>query len=160
MIRSHSQSHPQSHVHPALPKPVLLGAAALVAFVFATTGAARLTGVGRQVTQDAPIVDVAALSFVDRDDGSILVREEPRGDAIATIAPETNGFLRSTLRGLVRERRRAGVDSPVPFTLSSRRDGAIEIADPATGRRVELTAFGPTNSGAFAALLDARRRIR
>ncbi|MFY7781768.1 MAG: photosynthetic complex assembly protein PuhC, partial [Tagaea sp.] len=40
-----------------------------------------------------------------------------------------------------------------PFRLSMWRDGSLVLDDPATGRRVDLRAFGATNRDAFARLL-------
>ncbi len=76
------------------------------------------------------------------------------GHLIDTVAPETNGFLRGTLRALVRERRQYGVGDEVPFRLLRGADGSLILYDPAIGRRLDLRAFGPTNAGAFASLLN------
>ena len=37
--------------------------------------------------------------------------------------------------------------------LIGRADGRLTLADPATGARIDLEAFGPTNAGVFARLL-------
>jgi putative photosynthetic complex assembly protein len=71
------------------------------------------------------------------------------------VAPGTNGFLRGTLRGLARERKREGLDGTVPFRLSQTRAGHLLLTDPATGRFVDLGSFGPTNAAVFARLLTA-----
>jgi len=43
----------------------------------------------------------------------------------------------------------------VPFHLALHVDGRLTLEDPVTARTIELEAFGPTNSGAFARLLPA-----
>ena len=69
-----------------------------------------------------------------------------------------NGFLRGTLRGLARERKRQGVGAEQPFRLIGRADGRLTLEDPATGRRVDLESFGPTNAAVFAQMLMAKGR--
>jgi len=69
---------------------------------------------------------------------------------LAVLEPGEGGFVRSTLRSLVRERRRQGVGDGPPFEVSIPGPGQVLLADPATGRRVPLEAFGPTNAAAFA----------
>ena len=63
------------------------------------------------------------------------------------------GFLRGALRVMARERRMRGLGGEAPFELVGRADGRLTLLDPATGQRIDLEAFGPTNAGAFAALL-------
>jgi putative photosynthetic complex assembly protein len=77
--------------------------------------------------------------------------------ATAGTAPSfgTNGFVRGVLRGLARERRLNDVGAQPPFQLTRWSDGRLSLDDPATGRRIDLVAFGPTNAGAFAQLLTA-----
>jgi hypothetical protein len=41
----------------------------------------------------------------------------------------------------------------VPFQLALHTDGRLTLVDPAINRTIELEAFGPANSGAFARLL-------
>jgi hypothetical protein len=61
---------------------------------------------------------------------------------------------------LARERRRSGLDAATPFLLGTSRDAVIWLEDPATGRRIGLNAFGPTNAGAFAEFFAAQRRSK
>jgi len=136
---------------------VLLGAGALIAFSFLAAAMAHYSGVGTQQLPAAQITETLRLSFEDQDDGSILVRNAADGAAIYSVAPGTNGFIRSTLRGLARERRRSGFDAATPFLLGTSHDGVIWLEDPATGRRIGLNAFGPTNAGAFAEFFAAQR---
>jgi putative photosynthetic complex assembly protein len=78
---------------------------------------------------------------------------------LAVLDPGTNGFVRGVLRGLARERRRQGLGSEIPFHLAQRADGRLTLVDPATERVIDLKAFGPTNTQAFARLLEARDEI-
>jgi putative photosynthetic complex assembly protein len=60
------------------------------------------------------------------------------------------GFLRGTLRAVVRERKLRGLVSNEPLQLISRADGRLTLLDPATGSRLDLESFGPTNAAVFA----------
>ena len=53
------------------------------------------------------------------------------------------------------ERKRQGIDDVIPFTLIGRADGRLTLLDTATGRRVDLASFGPTNAAVFARILAA-----
>ena len=50
----------------------------------------------------------------------IDVRRADTGQVVHSVAPETNGFLRGTMRGLARERKRMGVGPELPFDLIGR----------------------------------------
>jgi putative photosynthetic complex assembly protein len=137
------------------PRAPLYTAIALVLLSLTTVTAVRLTGSASSFASMAPAVEVRELHFTDRSDGGIDVTDARSGRVIEVIAPGTNGFLRSTLRGLARERKRQELGPEVPFRLSGRSDGRLTLEDPATGRYVDLEAFGPTNAGVFARLLLA-----
>lgn len=137
-----------------VPRGPLIASALLIGTVIVAVAAVRLTGVGASVALDAPAVSERALQFQDSDDGGIVVTDAVTHTPIEKIDPGTNGFLRSTLRGLVRERKRQGLGPEQPFRLVAHADGRLTLIDPATDRRVDLEAFGPTNVAAFAQLLE------
>lgn len=94
------------------------------------------------------------LRFEDRADGAVLIYDARAASPFDVVQGE-NGFLRGTLRGLARTRRSEGLDSAEPFHLAAWSDGRLTLDDPATGRHVELEAFGSTNAAVFARLLPA-----
>jgi len=145
---------------PRFPRGPLLGAAALVGAALLTVALVRVTGVGISHVPDAPAVTEREFRFEDRTDGSIAIRETRGNRVVETVAPGTNGFLRGTLRGLARERKRQGLGPEIPFQLIGRADGRLTLADPATGRRVDIESFGPTNAAVFAALLMPGRPLQ
>jgi putative photosynthetic complex assembly protein len=98
---------------------------------------------------DASPVAQRALRFLDRTDGGIAIVDAATGDTLDTVHGE-QGFLRGTLRGLVRERKRRGDSADAPLELIARADGRLTLADPLTGRRIDLESFGPTNAAVFA----------
>ena len=115
---------------------------------------------GRVVNATTPapaarVVDSRDLRFEDRADGAVLVFDGQATQPFEVVTGE-NGFLRGTLRGLARTRRSEGVDASTPFHLLAWSDNRLTLDDPATGRHVELEAFGYTNEAVFARLLPGK----
>ena len=135
---------------PTLKLPVT-AAAALVLAALLGAGAVRLSGISIS-EPDAAAVATRELRFVDRSDGSIDVFDARSQALVETVRGEA-GFVRGALRGLARERKRSGIGAEPPFTLVARADGRLTLIDPSTHRRVDLEAFGPTNSAEFARML-------
>lgn len=143
-------SSPPIARHPHWP---LAAAGALALASIAAVAAVRLSGLTIHVP-DAPTVRESALRFIDQPDGSIAVLDGDSGRLVDRVTGES-GFVRGTLRGLARERKRSGIGAEQPFRLVAHADGRLTLLDPATGRRVDLESFGPTNARAFAHMLSA-----
>jgi putative photosynthetic complex assembly protein len=136
------------------PRGPLLGAAALMGFALVSVAASRATGVGETRLPPSPTVESRNLHFEDRDDGAVMVLAADGERRVVAVVPAgTNGFLRGVLRGLARDRRLEGIGTEPPFRLSRHSDGRLSLTDAATGRDIELDAFGPTNVQAFSKLL-------
>ena len=142
--------------HPPFPRAPLIGAAALIALAIALAIAGRM-GAAFDDRPTAAAVMSRDLLFQDRTDGAVVVMDA-RDPAvpIAVMAPGTNGFLRATLRGLARVRLRENEGQTTPFRLTEWADGRLTLEDLATGRWVEMEAFGITNETVFARLLTAK----
>lgn len=153
---SQLSSAEENRRHDGVPRGVLCGAAVLIGFALFATSFARRTDVGTLHMPAARAVETLALRFDDQTDGSVAVREVD-GRVIYVVQPGAYGFIRSTLRGLARERRRADLDATTPFVLTRWSDGTVSLEDPDNRRRVNLDAFGPDNVRAFAQLFDERR---
>lgn len=150
-----------------LPRGTLVIAGALVVFALGATSIARITGTPpaaspvalRAAGKIAPVAS-RSLRFLDRADGAVLIQDAGTGGTASIIAAgEKTGFIRGVMRGLARDRRARGIGDAPPFTLTLWRDGELSLTDSATGRSIELTAFGSTNRAAFAALLPAARPV-
>jgi len=101
-----------------------------------------------------PVLDERQLDFEDTELGQVLVRDASSGELIATIEPGQSGFVRSTLRGLVRARRQhGGTLDTRPFILQQRANGQLLLVDPVTDQVVDLWAFGQSNARIFAGYL-------
>ena len=140
-----------------LPVLPLAAMAALVLSSLVGVSLVRLAGISAVQQADAATYSARQLRFQDQDDGSIQVLDARDGALLDTVAPGSNGFLRSTMRGLVRERKRQSLGPETPFELLGRVDGRLTLVDPGTGRRIDLESFGPTNAAVFARLLTAGR---
>ncbi|KQU47363.1 phosphonoacetaldehyde methylase [Sphingomonas sp. Leaf339] len=146
-----------------LPRGTLVIAGGLVAFALAATSIVRIAHVPaaaspvamRAENHIAPVAS-RTLRFLDRADGAVVIEDvNTRRTAAVIHAGEKTGFIRGVMRGLARERRAHGIGDAPPFTLTSWHDGELSLTDTATGRSIELTAFGSSNRAAFAALLGA-----
>lgn len=135
-----------------LPRLPLFALSLLIVLTLAGTAAVRWTGVSARAP-DAPALHARQLRFADRPDGAVAVYDAGDGRLLDTLQGE-QGFLRGALRALARERRLRGIGAAPPFELSARADGRLMLADPSTGERLDLEAFGPTNAGVFARLLS------
>jgi putative photosynthetic complex assembly protein len=148
-------SDPFGHSVPRLP---LAGAGALVLVSLIAVATMRLAGAPPLTVAPSPVTAERQLHFSDAAGGGVDVIDSRTGERIAHLAPGADGFIRATLRSLVRERRLRQLGPEAPFVLASHADGRLTLADPATGRSVNLEAFGPDNAGAFARLLAAPAR--
>ncbi|WP_438274295.1 photosynthetic complex assembly protein PuhC [Nitrobacter sp.] len=139
-----------------VPRGAILGAAALIGFSLVVASVSRLTGIGTVRADYAKVVQSVSVRFEDRADGGVAVIA-PRSGAVVGIVPAgTDGFVRTVLRSLAFDRQRYGVDAEPAFVIAKWSDGHSTIEDPATGRRVDLGAFGAVNMGAFEHVIAMR----
>jgi putative photosynthetic complex assembly protein len=129
------------------PQWVLYFAAGLMAFSLIAVGLVRITGNGPDQRAAAPVLK-RALVFKDQNDRGVRVEDGVTGETLTVLHGE-QGFVRGTLRALTRERYSRGLGSTEPFELIARVDGRVTLFDPATGQRVDLASFGPTNTAEF-----------
>ncbi|GAB5348289.1 photosynthetic complex assembly protein PuhC [Alteriqipengyuania sp. 357] len=148
------------HDAPVLKVPLaLIAGIAVLAILLAASVSFGL--VGRDAVPQASRIAAGtqetarrSLYFHDAPDGAVLVSDAATGEAIARVEPGTGGFVRSTMRGLVLVRKRAGIGPDTPFELTGWEDGGLTLSDPATGESRELVGFGESNRAAFAVLLE------
>ncbi len=142
-----------AHTHnQTVPRSALIAAGCLMAFTIAAAAVGRIGGAESLIPTSSPVA-VRDLRFVDRTDGGVDVFDAVGKQPSTLVAPGSDAFLRATLRGLAQNRKRQHLTEDVPFRLTSWADGRLTLDDPATGRHVELEAFGRTNAAAFARLL-------
>ena len=146
-----------------LPRGTVVTAGALVLFALAATATVRIAHLPvaaspaavRASAHEVPL-STRNLRFADRADGAVVITDADHGDTAMIIAPgQQTGFIRGVMRGLARDRRTRGIGHQPPFQLSLWPDGQLSLTDTATGRSIELTAFGSTNRASFLPLLKA-----
>jgi putative photosynthetic complex assembly protein len=146
-----------------LPRGALVIACSLVLFSLAVTTIVRVGNIAPSASPAAlrvagHIAPVASrsLRFTDRADGAVVITDVTNGQVAGMVEPGTkSGFIRGVMRGLARDRRMRGIGDQPPFTLTLWKDGELSLVDTATGRALEVTAFGTTNRADFAALLPS-----
>ncbi|MES2195184.1 MAG: photosynthetic complex assembly protein PuhC [Pseudomonadota bacterium] len=145
---------------PVVPKGGVFAAAALVLFALASVTTARLTGVGEVRMTPPAAVESRDLQFADGKNGTVLVYDARDHELVDTLAPGSNGFVRVVLRGLARERKLGAIGAESPFRLTRYVNGQITLTDTATGKQIDLDAFGSSNTEAFARLMNLRGRAK
>jgi putative photosynthetic complex assembly protein len=148
---------PDPDVHRKTRRAIALLGIALLACV-AAVAAARLGGYEPEAVDYGSATASARLGFSDIGAGAVRIYDWESGVDLRILAPGEGSFVRGVLRSLVRERRSRGLLTEDPFTISRYEGGSLILEDPLTGQRIELQAFGPSNAGAFAALLAATRQ--
>lgn len=141
----------------------LLGMAALAAASLVLTAWVRWASPADRrpsPTEGLQVAEQLEVRFIDLSDGAVAVERVSDGRRISELAVGEGGFVRATLRSLVRERPRDG--SPQerlqPFRLQRTAQGQLWLVDPASGRSLDLKAYGETNRKAFADLFLASER--
>ena len=150
------------HHDPTVPRGALIGAAILLLFVIALTGAVRFglipkaadPSVTRAAAQVMPAQE-RSLRFIDRADGAVVVSDATSGETVTVVPFGQGGFLRATMRRMAKTRIAAGIGAEPPFTLTRWENGALSLRDPATGRDAEIYGFGPDHTKSFADMLVA-----
>lgn len=149
----------------AIHKVPLIMAGAVAAICIGMTAAVSLGFVDRtsvpsevRAAQGVAATDTRRIQFYDEEDGTVRVEDAESGDVIASFAPATGGFVRSSVRSLVHERRIRGIGRATPFDLIEYDNGALQLSDTTTGKAVELASFGADNRAVFAAMLKKETR--
>ena len=137
----------------AFTRPVLAGFFAVISIAIAVAAAGRMNPTSSGPT--GPILISRDLRFEDGADGSVIIREAGQERPIQILTGE-QGFLRGTMRGLVRYRKAEGLGPEMPFRLTAWANGRLTIDDLATSRQLDLSAFGPMNTEVFGKLLTAQ----
>jgi putative photosynthetic complex assembly protein len=148
-----SLARPDPQRRPAIACAALLGVA-LVLVAFGRGGDA-----GRTI-DPASVVHTVPLAFNDLPDGTVVAVNAHTGRELRRIAPGEGGFIRVTMRSFAAERVNRGFGREEPFDLIRMSDGDLLLSDRVTGRVMLLDAFGPSNEGVFAQLMEDGRIVQ
>jgi putative photosynthetic complex assembly protein len=143
-----------------VPKPVLVGAGLLIVSTLVFVGSVQYDkhlhhrGNAPEIDFGRPIV-TRLLRFVDARDGvnafggHVTVFDAKTGAELPQLR-ENDGFVRTVLNSLAYERTKEGGESAAPvFALTAWTGGPLTLSDTATGKRVEVSEFGPDNEAKF-----------
>jgi putative photosynthetic complex assembly protein len=143
-------TRPDPQKRPAIACGMLLAAAVLLVAFGRTDHTPR-------AIDEATVRDRLELTFRDLPDGTVVAVNATDGAEIERIAPGEGGFIRVTMRSFASERTSRGLPKEPPFDLVRLDDGDLVLTDKLTSRVMLLNAFGPSNEGVFAQLLDKGR---
>ncbi len=148
--------------HEAFPRGALIAAAGLVSFSLVATILGNHAGLGNhlgRVASTIPPISAPArevsLAFADQTDGSVQVKDFASGRVLGVLPAGSDGFVRGVMRGMAHERMAHHITSGPGFHLVEGTDRRVVLEDPATGRRIDLNAFGDINLKAFSRFLPA-----
>lgn len=131
-----------------------MAASAVVVFALLAATVGRFADVGITALPDGAVPALTRdLQFEDQPDGSLAVVSSPDGQLVHVVEPGNGGFVRGVLRGLGRDRKLRGIGPEPVFRLTRWEDGRLSLTDTATGVRIDLEPFGPTNLESFAVML-------
>lgn len=154
-------SHAAQH-DPTVPRAAIIGAAVILLFTMALTGAVSLGLIPKsadptltRAAQNISPVQTRQLRFADRADGAVVVSDANSGETVKVIEFGQGGFVRATMRRMAKVRAAAGIGAEPPFKLVLWENGALSLTDPETGRDAEIHGFGPDHSKVFAEMLKA-----
>ncbi|MFO1151812.1 MAG: photosynthetic complex assembly protein PuhC [Alsobacter sp.] len=142
------------------PRWPLYSALALIGFSIAATFVSNTWDIGTVKTPVTYPLEIRDVRFLVADDDTITVLDGAGGETIKVIAPNTEGFIHGSLRGLSRDRKLRGLAYDLPYRIIRWDDGRLTLSDTATGMRVQLDPFGPTNAAAYAQFLEGRSVTR
>lgn len=87
--------------------------------------------------------------FIEQPDGGLSVVETATGRVFDHLAEGENGFLRTMIRVIRRDIHRTEATISMPFRIEAWQDYRVTMTDTATGRLIDLRAFGPANGEVF-----------
>ncbi len=140
--------------------PIIMMGALMVATLALTAsvsfGFFERQSIPSEARADAGTMSVAtrSLLFFDEPDGTVRVEDAFSGEVVGSFGPGTGGFVRSSVRSLVHQRRIRQIGRATPFELIEWDDGGLTLRDTTTGGTVELANFGADNRKVFADMLE------
>ena len=155
IVREYEEDEFAVHRVPLIMIGVLL-AAVLALSASVSLGWFERQAIPAEARADAGTMSIAtrSLVFFDEPDGTVRVEDAFSGEEVGSFGPGTGGFVRSTMRSLVHQRRINGIGRATPFELIEWDNGGLTIRDTETGSSVELASFGADNRKVFADMLD------
>tara|TARA_B100001939_G_scaffold118951_2_gene103256 strand:- start:1749 stop:2225 length:477 start_codon:yes stop_codon:yes gene_type:complete len=128
---------------------------ALIIGVLALVSYATFTGRTPSATVPQGNVVKSRLIIIEAENTGAVRIFTADGELIADLSAKQGGFISSIDRSLRRQRVVADLPKSGPVLLTLDDLNRLKISDPQSGWSADLMAFGSSNIGAFAMLLDA-----
>ena len=128
---------------------------ALIIGVLALVTYATFTGRTPSAVVPEGAVVKSRLILIQAEDSGAARIFTAEGKLIADLSAKQGGFISSIDRSLRRKRVVANLPQSGPVLLTLDDLNRLKISDPQSGWSADLMAFGKSNIGAFAMLLDA-----
>ena len=135
------------------PKAALYGAAAVIFTSLALVTTARLTGYMENVDPGGTQAFTRDVIFKTSDNGIIAIEDAATGRPLGEFPVSENRFVRVVMSSLKFERDGANAADNSPYRIVRWEDGRVSVADPVSGRSIELAAFGRNQVATFENLL-------
>lgn len=145
--------------HMLIPRGFLIAAVGLIIVSMVMALTARVTNIGAARAVAPTTIETVDLRIEDRDEGQLAVIDARSDRVLKIVPPGQDGFIRVAISGLAFDRRARGVASSEHFRLGRAQDGSYWLHDLATGRFLQLEAFGHVNAKSFAQFLPTGRNI-
>jgi putative photosynthetic complex assembly protein len=126
----------------------ILGVAAMMLATLVIVGTAGWWREAPAPSTEIPRTSLT-LRFIEQADGGLSVVETGTGREFDHLAAGENGFLRTMIRVIRRDIPRTSDIISMPFRIEAWQDYRVTMTDTATGRLIDLRAFGPTNAEVF-----------
>ena len=145
----------QTAPRPTLPRVFVASVGAVILATLVTVAVAVWWLPAAQPIAEVPRASLT-VRFIEQSDGALSVVDVGSGHEMDRVAPGENGFLRTLLRVVRRDIDRTPAVISMPFRIEAWQDHRVTLTDSATGRRIDLIAFGPTNAEVFIRWLGGR----
>lgn len=145
----------KKHTANIFPPRMFLAVVAALTLTLLAIASVRLAGFqpATNLPSEAPLQS-RVLKFEDHEKGRVVVRDASDGALIAEFGTGEGAFIRATVRALVNDRKRNSITRSGNFRLAAYSQQQLFLIDEASGRVIALNAFGPTNTAAFAGLMQ------
>ncbi|ODT01574.1 MAG: photosynthetic complex assembly protein [Erythrobacter sp. SCN 62-14] len=154
IVREYEKDEVTVHRVPLL----LMGGLVLISIILTllvTNGYLPKSAVAAQYRAEANIEAAVQrpIKFYDEEDGTVRVEDADTGEVVGRFGIGEGGFIRTSVRSLVHQRRIRDQGPEVPFQLIGWSDSSLTLLDPVTDRSVEVANFGPDNRLVFSNML-------
>ncbi|MEM1371559.1 MAG: photosynthetic complex assembly protein PuhC [Pseudomonadota bacterium] len=97
---------------------------------------------------------------IDETDQTIAINDARDATTLASLPLDVNYFTASLKRSLDKRRRYEGITSSAPFELVRWDTGRLSILDPATGKQIQLRAFGKKQHAIFTDIMERASQLK